>query len=113
MEVAQHPNAKYTSRQTKATGLAALSAFLAVFLIVPACSCACGHMEATGLALSSPMAIIAWLAFIFGGKTHLVWSFVRMIAAVLTTVVLVKNVADVLWFGHGPVFDKIPAVFGG
>jgi hypothetical protein len=65
------------------------------------------------LAVTGTLTGMAWVALIGGGETHVVWRIVRIIAAALTAFVLAKNIADVLWFGHDPIFSEIPAIFGG
>lgn len=76
-------------------------------------TCACGHIHAWGLTVTGTVAAVAWWAFMFGGSTHPVWRLIRVGIVVLSTVLVTKNLSDVLWFGHDPVFSEIPAIFGG
>jgi len=64
-------------------------------------ACACGHLDALVLPGSALGAAVAWLVFAKSPGGPAVIRLALMAATVLTTLVLLKNAGDVLWFGHG------------
>ena len=64
-------------------------------------ACACGHLDALALPGSALGAAIAWLVFVKSPGGPAVIRLALMAATVLTTLILLKNAGDMLWFGHG------------
>ena len=65
--------------------------------------CTCGHLGREALFVLVPAALLAWWPFLFA-REH--WPFPRLgtiAAALASTLLLAKNVADILWFGHEPL----------
>lgn len=77
-------------------------AALSGIVVVPAFMCLCGHLDAMALTASVPTTALAW------------WGFARPAArsgrvlaiavAVLASALLLKNLLDVGWYGHEPLF---------
>ncbi len=70
-------------------------------------SCMCGHLGRESLPGNLVIAAVAWNAFLRVPK-HL--PLTRVLVDALTvwlTLTLLKNVADVLWFGHGSMFGAM------
>jgi hypothetical protein len=67
-------------------------------------TCMCGHIAAPALLLTGLAAVLAWFVFIRDPSTASGNRGLAIIAVVIASLILVKNLADVLWFGHDPVF---------
>lgn len=63
-------------------------------------SCACGHMERLSLIGSLPAFALAWVAFLMRKDSRPATRIVVALACLVTTIVLMKNLMDVLWLGH-------------
>jgi hypothetical protein len=71
-------------------------------LLAPAFMCICGHLSAGALVFTGGMAVLAcygWLA-----TRGLFWRLLAIGFSILPVLLLLKNVIDVLWLGHNPVF---------
>ncbi|MCX5660452.1 MAG: hypothetical protein NTW19_12120 [Planctomycetota bacterium] len=69
--------------------------------------CACGHVGLEGLPGSLAAAGLAWFCALRQGGKRLLLRAGFAAAAVVTGLVFCKNMVDVLWFGHEPVFARI------
>jgi hypothetical protein len=67
-------------------------------------TCMCGHIAAPALLLTGPAAVLAWFVIVVDRRTEGVRRGVEGAVVIMVSVILVKNLADVLWFGHDPVF---------
>jgi hypothetical protein len=76
-------------------------AFLLSLATLMCLSCACGHLGLLALPTSSLAAGVAGYAFVrlprANGSQVFVW-----VCSAFCWFVFVKNVSDVLWFGHAP-----------
>jgi hypothetical protein len=79
----------------------ALSA--ALLVVTPAFVCTCGHLDASVLPVTLPAALLAWRALVLANKRGSLLAPAILIA-VVAGVVLGKNVADVVWLGHDPLW---------
>jgi hypothetical protein len=77
------------------------AAFLLSMATLTYVSCACGHLGVIALPTSSLAAGVAGYAFVrlprANGSQVFVW-----VCSAFCWFVFVKNVSDVLWFGHAP-----------
>ena len=65
--------------------------------------CACGHLNVWAFMMTGPAVILAWLGFLRRRSPSWPWRVVSMAAVIMASLVFMKNVADVLWFGHEPL----------
>lgn len=65
--------------------------------------CLCGHLSEISLIFTVPAAVLAWWGFV-RLKHGWGWRMMGIGMAVLTGFTLVKNVGDILWWGHEPWF---------
>jgi hypothetical protein len=81
--------------------VAALVASLVALALAP---CGCGHLARAGLLITVPATALGWRALLVARESRFAPRAVMVMAAVVATLVLLKNVGDVLWFGHAPVY---------
>jgi hypothetical protein len=81
----------------------AMSLVLA-FHAVPRFRCMCGYLDAKALAASIPAFALACLGWVGNKEKNLLWRAVLILVVIATFGVLSKNVADVLWLGHEPLW---------
>ena len=84
--------------------VAAFSLFLAIF-ITPMFMCGCGHLGRIALPVTLLSSSLAWYSFVSGKAVNGLPRIVVLIAVIAATLLLFKNVTDILWFGHSPVFE--------
>ena len=78
-------------------------------IIAPSFMCICGYLSAVALPITVFATVLAWVPAAQSIRHSLRPRLVILAIAVIATVVLVKNVADVLWLGHHPLFGRTPA----
>lgn len=71
-------------------------------ILSPLFMCMCGHLNTMVLGLTVPATILGWWGA--SGRVPLMWRLLGIGAAVVATMLLGKNLLDVLWFGHDPIF---------
>jgi uncharacterized membrane protein YhhN len=72
-------------------------------IVAPLCMCMCGHLDRRALPVtigSAALAVYGWAC----SRARFPWRAVHMIVAVFAIALLFKNAADVLWYGHNPIF---------
>jgi hypothetical protein len=74
---------------------------------VPLLPCMCGYLGKSAFSFTMPCAILAWYAFAMRGNTTRPRKIVVVIILVLATMAFAKNVGDVLWYGHDPIWPGI------
>jgi hypothetical protein len=62
--------------------------------------CMCGHLGGFALAVTLPASGLGCYGWIANKNRDLIWRGFLMFAVVLSAMVLLKNIGDVLWFGH-------------
>jgi hypothetical protein len=73
-------------------------------IITPGFMCTCGYLSSAALPVTAFIAILAWVPFVRNaGRSGLGRRVFVLVVAVVATLALAKNVADVLWLGHHPV----------
>ena len=68
-------------------------------------TCGCGHLDVLALPVTLPTAMCGWCAATTVRRGNLSHAILTIVICVLTTIVLLKNLADVLWFGHNAVWS--------
>ena len=76
---------------------------ISTVILYPGLRCGGGHIGQSALPITGAMAAFAWWPFLFARESRLVPRALAMIAVVAASMVLVKNICDVLWFGHNPI----------
>ena len=71
-----------------------------MWLATGAFSCMCGHLPAEALIPSVAGAILAWVGFSRHQYASLVIRMVAFLIVVIASCIFLKNLADVLWYGH-------------
>ncbi len=79
-----------------------LIAVVIAVLGTPFFMCICGHIDRLGLSVTIPAGILAWWGFT--RRQSPVGRVFAMLVVVVATMVLIRNVLDVGWFGHNPIF---------
>ena len=67
-------------------------------------TCTCGHISPTALLFTVPAAVISWLTLFTVRSRGKLYAIMAVLVAVFTTLVLVKNSADTLWYGHEAIW---------
>ena len=65
--------------------------------------CGCGYLQPEGLPFSLGAVVLAWSPFLFKWARHGRRRFTTLLAIFLASLLLAKNAADVLWYGHDPL----------
>ncbi len=68
-------------------------------------TCMCGHMSRISLPGSVVGAAMAWFAFAAPNRANWPVRVLVMLSAALTMFILIKNLGDVLWWGHEPLLE--------
>jgi len=78
-------------------------AFLLDAILTPMLPCACGHLNFVALPVTIAAAFFGWWGFC--RKTQsLLWRLISLAIVIFVTLVLAKNLGDILWYGHNPLF---------
>jgi hypothetical protein len=77
-------------------GASHIVAFLTIFLF----PCVCGHLDFYALPTSIIGVAIAFYGF---SRFRHIFILYRALAVLIPTFVFLKNVADILWFGHDAI----------
>jgi len=85
--------------------LVALAAFGIAFLGMIMTSCACGYMSIISLPCNLLGAGGTWFAFLMGKDRLLTGRIVIDLTLVVATLMLLRNIGDILWWGHSPLFE--------
>lgn len=72
---------------------------LAMFAAV-ALPCMCGHLGSEALFATLPACALAVYAWVSNANGNAVWRVLLIIVVVVVAIVFLKNLTDVLWFGH-------------
>lgn len=78
-------------------------AFVLDFLITPILPCACGHLSTIALPVTIAAAVFGWWGFCRNTR-FILWRLLALGNAIFVTLILAKNLGDVLWYGHNPIF---------
>ncbi len=73
---------------------------LVLVALTPTLVCACGYLISITFVLTLPAFILAVYGWITNQNRNPLWRGFLMAVAVLSTMVFLRNLADVLWFGH-------------
>jgi hypothetical protein len=84
--------------------LAVVAAFIIGIANQMLMPCVCGHLGWLALPGSLISTGLAWIAFTRTRQMDWPWRAVVYAAVGLLTIGLLKNVADIGWFGHSPLF---------
>ena len=63
-----------------------------------------GHFGAWNLAVTGALAVSAWLPFLIPVRQGVLARVVVICAVLFTTLLLGRNLLDILWFGSEPLF---------
>jgi hypothetical protein len=91
------PQAAPAAIWPSAAGLVMSLAGMAVF------PCTCGHLNVWSFMMTGPAVILGWLGFLRRLSPSWPLRMLSMAGVVMASLVFMKNVADVLWFGHEPL----------
>ena len=78
-------------------------AFIMSLLVAPGFMCLCGHLRREALPVTVAAAGFAFYGWLSTRATY-PWRLIHIAAVVISVLMLGKNVGDVLWYGHNPVF---------
>ena len=70
-------------------------------------SCMCGHISPIALVFTVPAAVVSWLTLSTVRSRGTLFAIMTVLVAVFTTLVLVKNLADTLWYGHEAIWPVL------
>lgn len=99
LPVLDYARAQPDTAVTHHAGMALLGCAMALFL-APTFKCGCGYLDWPGLFVTVPACGLTVYAWVRNQSRNLVWRAFLMIVVVGATMILFKNIADVLWFGH-------------
>ncbi|MGD8450542.1 MAG: hypothetical protein PVJ57_01880 [Phycisphaerae bacterium] len=77
---------------------------VAIVQFGPAFMCTCGFFDRAAFILTVPLFVLAWWPFLLAREGRFLPRVVAIVAVVAATMLLFKNICDVLWLGHNPVF---------
>lgn len=69
-------------------------------------ACACGHFDHVTFAGLSVFLLMAWWLFLMGEKRRDLPTFVSAASLVLLSLLEIKCLADILWYGHEPLLRR-------
>lgn len=103
--MAQIPSTPSDWRQTcPLTVCLAIVAPFAAWINSGLFACTCGHLDRLALPGNGIAALLAWVGLLCTGNRQIAVRLCLDLLTALTTVVLVKNLMDMSWFGHNPVW---------
>lgn len=73
-----------------------------VYMLFP---CICGHLSTKALPALIFTAAASWFVFYKDKHASEVQRTVEALCVICTTLLLLKNIADVLWLGHSPILS--------
>ena len=73
---------------------------IGMWLATGAFSCTCGRLPAEALIPSLAGAILAWVGFLRHQDASSVIRMVAFLIVLMASYIFLKNLADVLWYGH-------------
>ena len=76
---------------------------LLTFIGISVFPCACNHLDPNALLVVVPAALLAWWRFLFARESWPSPRIVTIVAVIASSLLLAKNVSDILWFGHDPL----------
>ncbi|MGA2253561.1 MAG: hypothetical protein ABSG53_02780 [Thermoguttaceae bacterium] len=68
--------------------------------------CTCGYLARWALWVTVPCMLSGWYAVLHVERSMLAWRNFAGVLAILASLVLAKNIADALWYGHDAVFPR-------
>jgi hypothetical protein len=86
-----------------ATYWAPITSSLMAFWVMMIYPCMCGYLDRGALPLSATAAAVAWYGWAVT-KVKLPGRLWHIVGVLLASLLLTKNIGDVLWFGHNPVW---------
>ena len=97
LSMSGHPDPESVRTGRNLSGCAIfLSIFVVLFL-----PCICGYLPPLGLTVSVPAATLAWYAYFKAPTTGILRRIAALFIPLVCSAILIKNIADTLWFGHG------------
>lgn len=78
------------------------ASFVVLIIDLQFSTCMCGHIGKRGFLITLPMTLLAWWGA--DQKTSIAGRIAAWAIAILATGVFIKNIADVGWYGHYPLF---------
>jgi hypothetical protein len=70
-------------------------------LLTPFFPCACGHLPIESLPITVASCALGWCGYLYNQKKD--FRLVRILSVVIATILVVKNIGDIVWFGHAPL----------
>jgi hypothetical protein len=103
MESKTVPHLDYATQKPRLPPLAwqSVCSFVGAAVSVSMFTCTCGHLAQMALIGTVTTAVFAWWGFV--RELPLLGRIFASVATVLASYLLVKNVLDILWFGHNPL----------
>jgi hypothetical protein len=83
-----------------------LLGFVNSILLVPMLMCACENLSWFALLVTGFGVFAAWFPDINRKNSTLLIVLFAVLVRILTTVILLKNIGDVLWVGHDALFPQ-------
>ncbi len=83
-----------------------LLGFVNSVLLVPMLMCACGNLSWFALLVTGFGVFAAWFPDINRKNSTPLFTLFAVLVRILATVVFLKNIGDVLWFGHDALFPR-------
>jgi hypothetical protein len=74
-------------------------------LVVAPTSCTCGYMGWFSLWFTVPAVAAVWWGMLRSRVRHVLARTLYVIVAAIVSTMLLKNIADILWFGHEPLLN--------
>lgn len=97
------PILDYTSQRPRLTRVAWQSVVAAVGIVfIPPFMCIRGHLDVTALVATVPTVSLAWWGF--ARRSSLTGRILACGVVALASVGFAKNLLDIAWFGHNPLF---------
>jgi hypothetical protein len=98
------PVLDYTSQRPRLTSVAWQSIVAGVggFIFIPSFMCTCGHLGRDALLATVAILVLSWWGFL--RRLSVIGRVLAIAVAALVSVAFVKNLLDIGWFGHDPLF---------
>ena len=80
---------------------------VATFFYGLSSGCMCGHLDQIALIGTTIGLVSSWSFIYTGSRKNLTTRIAAWLGVAIVSIIFLKNVCDVLWFGHFPIFTKL------
>jgi hypothetical protein len=79
---------------------------MALFVFCGFLPCICGYLDRWALLVTVPGTVFAWFSVVLADKRRTLFLLGAVVVAIALSLILLKNVGDVLWYGHDALWPR-------